>query len=658
MKKLSKKKRQRLLHMLCTGGIVLSTSLMPAPAEAKLDTITESQDYTESNYPGEIIDNIAIAKGHISYSSRWGTVQLKGNVAITQDASESYALFVDGLADGSGARATLKINPISETDPDKTKTVQISGNVIAQGHNTTDKEHGYDGTGYVELNLTNENSYLAGKMLLQGDAGRGDISMKLSDGAVWYVQQGDDSYSLATLGNNGIHLSANGGIIDLYHQSPNKVRTSSIDRSFTIGNAEGALNGATFAIASDIKNNQADSVTLQGVTGDSNTYYIQVVHDASQDIDGTYVGGATVLTTNNGVNDTVQAKPYKTEKDVAAGLLTKTLTITPTISTENGVTKLTAVQIEGNGSLSDGPGQQMANTAAGLGNVALSTWRLENNDLLRRMGDLRQEENSTGTWARIYGGETEINSSLSSTVQYRGIQAGYDRKVEIKQGKLFTGLALSHMDGDIASYGGKGDTDSTMFGIYGSYVGEKGHFADAIIKYGRMSGKMNTWSSTTNYESDTAANGLNMSIEYGYHKDLKDGWYIEPQAEINYGHINSNDYTMKMNGVNGAYVKNNAINSFIGRLGINAGKNTKNGNVYAKLSLMREFSGDTGVTTSYQNYEKYTNEDMKDTWFEYGIGFNTKLSKNNNLYGEITKTAGADKVTEKWKANLGYRHSF
>lgn len=644
MKKLSKKNRQHLLNMLCTGGIVLSTSLMPAPAEAVVDTITKSQDYTESD-SGVITDNVAIANGHISYTSRWGTVQLKGDIAITQDAIENYALFVDGLAQGSAGRPTLKINPNSD------RTVQISGNVIAQGHHND----WWPGTGYVELNLTNENSYLAGKLLLQGDAGRGDITMNLSNGAVWYVPQGDDSYMLATSGN-GIHLTADGGIIDLYHQSPATVRTNADSRSFTISGAASSLNGATFAIGSDMANNQADSVKLNDVTG-SNTYYIQVVHDASQDIDGTYAGGATVLTTD-GANDTVQAKPYTTEKDVAAGLLTKTLTITPTISTANGVTKLTAVQIEGNGNLSDGPGQQMANTAAGLGNVALSTWRVENNDLLRRMGDLRQEENSTGTWARIYGGETEINSSLSSTVKYKGIQAGYDRKVEVKKGKLFNGFALSHMDGDIATYGGKGDTDSTMFGIYGSYVGEKGHFADAIIKYGRMSGKMNTRSSTTNYESDTAANGLNMSIEYGYHKDLKDGWYIEPQAEINYGHINSNDYTMKMNGVNGAYVKNDAINSFIGRLGINAGKNTKNGNIYAKLSLMREFSGDTGVRTSYLGYEKYTSEDMKDTWFEYGIGFNAKLSGNNNLYGEITKTAGADKVTEKWKANLGYRHSF
>ena len=646
MKKLSKKDRQRLLNMLCTGGIVLSTSLMPAPAEAVLDTITASKTYSG----GETVSgDININGGYILLNSEYETVLNGRNIAITQgtDANFAYALCANGSA-GSAAGANLKINPY------KNNTVQISGNVKAKSN---DDNGSFPGEAYVELNLTNKDSYLAGKLVLEGTFS--GITMNLSDGAVWYVPQGDDSYTLGTQGNkNGRHLTAYGGIIDLYNQSPATVQTSSIGRNFTVSNAESALDGATFAIASDIKNNTADSVTLNDVTG-SNTYYIQVVHDASQDIDGTYAatnGGATVLTTD-GSTDTVKAKAYTTKKDEAGGLLTKTLTITPTISNANGVTKLTSVQI-GNGSLSDGPGQQMANTAAGLGNVALSTWRLENNDLLRRMGDLRQEENSTGTWARIYGGETEINSSMSSTVKYKGIQAGYDRKVEVKKGKLFTGLALSHMDGDIASFGGNGDTDSTMFGIYGSYVGEKGHFADAIIKYGRMSSKMNTWSATTNYESDSAANGLNMSIEYGYHKDLKDGWYIEPQAEITYGHINSNDYTMKMNGANGAYVKNDAINSFIGRLGINAGKNTKNGNVYAKLSVIREFAGDTGVRTSYQSYEKYISEDMKDTWFEYGIGFNTKLSENNNLYGEITKTAGADKVTEKWKANLGYRHSF
>ena len=44
-----------------------------------------------------------------------------------------------------------------------------------------------------------------------------------------------------------------------------------------------------------------------------------------------------------------------------------------------------------------------------------------------------------------------------------------------------------------------------------------------------------------------------------------------------------------MNGANGAYVNDDAINSFIGRIGINIGRKTTDGNVYAPV---------TGVVTT------------------------------------------------------------
>ena len=95
------------------------------------------------------------------------------------------------------------------------------------------------------------------------------------------------------------------------------------------------------------------------------------------------------------------------------------------------------------------------------------------------MGDLRQEENETGIWARIYGGDTEINTSTPSQVQYRGMQVGYDSKLDLADGKLFKGIAISHMQGDVVYNAGKAETKSTMFGVYGSYQGKKGHFRAA-----------------------------------------------------------------------------------------------------------------------------------------------------------------------------------
>lgn len=638
------KKKQQLAKMICTGGIVLSTSLMMAPAEA---AITTSQDY-DINSAATVTEDINIPSGHVKFynnDTNYNTTSISftGDVFLVQADNEEYALLAEGYDGASGGSATLNINPNQD------KTVKIIGDVKAKAnHNVS---WGYSGTAVINLNLTNADSYFAGKMLLEGTDNK-TIALKLKNGATWYVPMGDNTYDLSS----GITLSADGGIIDLYHQTPTKVRSSVGDRTFALSNTGTSANGATFALSSDIANNTADSVNLSGVTG-TNTYYVQVVHDDSQLEDGTYTGNAIVLTTDN-ASDTVTAKEYTTTKDVAAGLMSNTLTITPTLNTVGGVTKLTEVQIKTIAKGGAGPAQQMANAASTTSQASLSAWRAENNDLLRRMGDLRWDETNAGAWGRFYGGQSEINTALPSTVKTKGIQVGYDRQVPMEGGKLFTGIAISHMDGDLSSDGGNGDTDSTMFGVYGSYQGEKGHFIDAIVKYGRMSNQFTRNSTTALYESDTSANGLNMCLEYGYHKELKDNWYIEPQAEFSYGHINSNSYTMKMNGGSGANVSNDSVNSLIGRIGINYGKNTDKGNVYAKLSVAHEFSGDIGVTTSYGGYENHTSESMKDTWIEYGIGFNQKLNESNNLYGEITKTAGADKVTEKWKANIGFRHSF
>lgn len=640
MRKKSSKKQQQLAKMICTGGIVLSTSLLMVPAEA---TITTSQDYFALSQT--VTEDIDIASGHVKFGNNYqsNSISLTGDISIVQ--AEEYALLAEGCDTGSGGMATLRINPNED------KTVKIIGDVKAKGNIYTDKWGTYYGTGAIGLNLSNADSYLAGKLLLEGQ-GNKTISLKLKNGATWYVPTGDDSYDLSS----GITLSADGGLIDLYHQTPTTVRRSAGDRTFALSNTGAAADGSTFVLSSDIANNKADKVTLTGVTG-TNTYYVQVAYDPAMDKDGTYTSEATVLTTDSGTN-IVTAKSYTTTKYVDAGLLKKTIMLTPTLNTVGNETKLTSLLIEDNGSSSEGPAQEVANAASASAQATLSGWRAENNDLLRRMGDLRWDESNVGAWGRYYGGKSEINTSTAADVKYNGIQAGYDHKLDYAGGKLFTGVAISHLDGDISSHGGSGDSDSTMFGVYGSYLGDKGHFVDAIIKYGRMSNNMSTYAGDNHYEGDTAANGFNMSLEYGYHKEMQNNWYLEPQAELSYGHINSNSYMMRMNGEAGANVRNDAVNSFIGRLGVNVGKTTSKGNIYAKLSALHEFDGDIGVKTSYGDYTNRTSESMKDTWIEYGVGFNQKISKDNNIYGEITKTAGADKVNEKWKANLGYRHSF
>ena len=49
--------------------------------------------------------------------------------------------------------------------------------------------------------------------------------------------------------------------------------------------------------------------------------------------------------------------------------------------------------------------------------------------------------------------------------------------------------------------------------------------------------------------------------------------------------------------------------------------------------------------------------DLQDTWLEYGVGFNAKLDKNVNLYGELERSTGSE-IKTKWRGNLGLRCTF
>lgn len=617
---MTNKKKKELLRAQLLCALILGGNAMLGGAVADADAV----DYTSGDYNNDITDtNIAVAGGR--------TVNINGNLTLITHPTKVYALVVCYGSNGEGP-GVLKINM------NKNKTVQIQGMVKSESE--------------LYVNFSNSDSYLSGS-----NAG-GHLSF--SNGANWYVP---DNQKM----NN---ITANGGNIDFWHNTPTTPRTTprapkydpagaaAGGRSCTLSDVGSSLNGANLIISSDIQNNKADHVTLSNVSG-SNTYTIKVAYDPAKDIgDGTYTAttAPVVLTTSNSGN-TVMAGTYTATRIEAAGLTTVNVNLTPILSTVGSETKLTGL-IVGNIPEGDGPAAVMAKESATVQRSALGAWRAENNDLQRRLGDLRWDEGSAGAWARAYGGESEIKDTTSSDVSYHGLQIGYDRARNLGDGRLFTGIALSNMKGSASGSAGSSDLESNLFGVYGSYVGKRGHFIDAIVKYGRLSNNASNTYGGVNYTGDYAANGLNMSLEYGYRKELHDGFYLEPQAELNYGHIDGSSYTMQAGGTSGAVVNNNSTDSLIGRIGINAGRSTKDGNVYLKLSGLHEFNGDTGMTATYSGTTVSSSSSGSDTWLEYGVGFDRRIASNQNLYGEISRSAFADKVSDKWKANLGWRISF
>ena len=646
-------KHAKLSRKLLCSVLLGSTLLLPYTAQAAV-TIDNSYEYTEADAGKTITDNINISKGYIAYNYNADTdaapLVLSGETIIIKQDTEStihtYALST--YYSGSQAGNTLSVNP------DGHSTVQITGNVQAKGKSQ------------ILLNLNNDSSYLAGDLIIADEAA--NIDLKLSNGATWYANalgktEGliqTKTYDLSTGEDKRLHITAAGGVIDLFNESPNKPRNiDETTRTVTFQNAGTSFDNSTFVIVSDINNGKADKVILTGAATPDSPMYVQIGRDKglyekfeAGKFDVKDGGKIDVISSNGDI--VLTGKESIWEKADNGGLQNKMLGATPIFDVSDSLTGIDLVD-KGTG---DGPAQLMAQMAGTSAHSVLSAWRGENNDLMRRMGDLRSDNGTAGIWARYYGGKNEVKTSTASEFNYNGIQVGFDRKIELKGGKLYAGLAVSNMRGNIASSAGSGDVSSTLFGVYGSYYGDKGHFADVIVKYGRIGNKIGNTANSVHYEGSGSANGLNMSLEYGYHKELANKWYIEPQVELNYGHINANDYTMSAGGAAGAKVQNEAVNSFIGRLGMNVGKTTKGGNIYAKLSVAKEFAGDVGVRTSFGDYSKYTKESLSDTWFEYGVGFNQKLGKQANLYGEVSSTAGANKLSEKWKFNIGMRYTF
>ena len=587
--------------------------------------------------------------------SNCGYISLDGDVTL-KAALGNYAIYLSDVGCNYSKKGSLTINAAGN------KTVQIEGNIRNNTH------------GPISLNLTNAQSYWAGD--LDGQNRANNINLKLSNSAVWYpVLDTRQSY---------LYIDSDGGIIDIYHQKPGEARADTSSRTFEIKNIQDSnghkITNTTFRIGSDVMgvNNSgtgtADKIVLTGAGSVSgkNEHYIQIVADpsikssnASMDlaakkivvaqVDGTY------LTKDN---TSFAGKKYE-GAEVDAGLtladVTPELEYDSSVDSNKGGWIIKNVTAENFRAASVDGEKGSALTLAEIGastalNVA-SAWRADNNDLLRRMGDLRASSDDAGVWVRMYGGKNEVVQGQRSDLSYKAVQGGYDFQNNLKNGRLFTGFTVSHLDGDVSGSRTDGDINSTMFGVYSSYIGDKGHFADLIVKYGRINSDFSTIKGTNRYGADYGSNGFSITTEYGYRQNLKNNFYIEPQAELTYSRIGGSNYTMSLNDKDGAKVSNDAFNSLIGRIGFTAGRQQEQSNVYAKLSLAREFKGEVATSASYGEVTRSYAGGGSDTWLEYGIGFNAKMSKGTNLYGEIEKTTGSV-IRTKWRANMGLRYSF
>lgn len=204
-----------------------------------------------------------------------------------------------------------------------------------------------------------------------------------------------------------------------------------------------------------------------------------------------------------------------------------------------------------------------------LAALSLITWRQENNDLNKRLGEIRDSKGDDGVWARMARGEATFKGVKN---QYNYYQMGYDKKLN---DNWILGGAFSYTDGDNTFHSGTGQTKNSSFAVYGSNLRDDGSFIDLIAKYAHLKNEYDTPLGIGS--GDYSTNGFSFSGEYGkrFHMDK---FWLEPQVELTWGHVDSVNYSTE----NGARVHQNGMDSFVGRLGFSLGKDFSHGNVYAR----------------------------------------------------------------------------
>ena len=284
-----------------------------------------------------------------------------------------------------------------------------------------------------------------------------------------------------------------------------------------------------------------------------------------------------------------------------------------------------------------------------MASISLMAWRAENNDMNKRLGELRNSKGEHGVWARMVRGESEYGAQSIKNV-YNTYQLGYDEKLSTND-HWTVGAAISYTDGQSSFDNGSGENTSKGLSFYGSYLGDNGEFVDLIAKYARLDNEFDVAGGVGS--GDYSTNGYSFSAEYGKRTQLANDFYIEPQVELTYGRVADVDFVTK----NGAKVSQDSMDSLVGRVGLAAGKNIKNGNVYVRASYLYDFDGETNVTFSNAGASESFSEDLGGGWFEFGIGTNINLSDGTYLYFDVEKTTGGE-VDTNWQWNAGVRYSF
>lgn len=587
------------------------------------DNLAEINIDTENTYVNVTTGDNALGEGSAIVAMSQGVININSNLEVYGD----NAIIARG-------GAVVKINE------NGTKTTQLNGDI---NFNYNGPTSGTKVDADVTVNLTGADSYWNGNSTVTWDYVADnkpdydmlkvkDFKLTVADGAQWNpnkIDRTDDTY-VNNKGQDCVtggaylalnNLTLNDGIVNLEKMENQELQIENLS-----GNG-GTVNVASAENKLSITNSKGENTAL--TVAASGNYAEQLVQNnvneslqnlANQVVDNTATEAGKSAATDLYVAETAVAGAITAEVGKDGNLLANT--VKEGVNTTN---------------------EAISNMA----NIALMAWRAENNDMNKRLGELRDSKGEHGIWARMVRGEGTYESIKN---QYNTYQLGYDEKLSTNP-NWTVGAALSYTEGESSFNGGSGENKHTGFAVYGSYLNDDGSFIDLIAKYARLDHDFDVNGGAGSGDYDT--NGYSVSAEYGKRFTQDNGMWIEPQVELTYGKIGSANYTTD----NGVSVRQDGMDSLVGRVGFALGKDFKQGNAYVRASYLYDFDGETDMTFSKNGVIRGFEQDLGGGWWEVGVGTNINLSDATHLYMDVEKTYGGDIATP-WQWNVGVRYSF
>ena len=534
------------------------------------------------------------------YAGNDSQIDMAGGSISVQAPDNAFAY---AIANFSNA----KVNLNQET----TNQLVVNGDIANSGQATT------------SLTFNTADSEFNGSVDLQG----GTVNMTLANGAVW--NNGAGFYK--TITSNVSSLAMDGGVV--HQQSA---------QDMTIQQYSGS---------GDILF-RADDTAVGGRLDLTNTGDVIIGEAAAGSVVRLSVSNDEVNTLDSAkAEENLNAIANKLKYETNDGNLTGTVTLAEGLIMPEAEGDLRFDENDRGYVMNIRRGDRVTATMDAMrhvGAIPLLAWRQEDSAMSQRLGDLRRSKEGQGLWTRMSRGEFEYDGQYKN--QYDFFQLGWD----MARGSWHYGAAVSYNDGETSYASGRGENSSASLSLYGTWLGEAGHYADIVLKGGRLDNEYDIYTEAGHTHGDYDMWGTSLSGEYGRKIAVGGGWYVTPQAQLTVMHVGSEDYATD----NGIRVHQDGLSSAVGRAGLELGRDMGDrGSVYVKASLLHDFAGSADTYLSLNGVTNEYEQDIGDTWWEAGFGVDLRLSEATWLYADVARTFGGD-IDTPWQWNAGVRWGF